>query len=95
MNKSELDKNDSGTIAALLERARIRIPNLLEMKQRLLEGDTLGDIEIEEMHLIFEHAREVLEVFDRHPELQQMYTKMVSLYKEITQLALDNARTGN
>ncbi len=92
MDRLDKNKAELGTIEALLERARIRIPNLLKIKQRLLEGYTLGDIEIEELHLIFEHAGEVLRICDRHPELQELYTKIASLYREIIQLALDNER---
>ncbi len=92
MNHRDQHQDDLGTIEALLERARIRIPNLLDIKERLLGGDTLANIEIQELHMIFEHSGEVLRIFDRHPELQQMYSKMASLYHEIIELALANER---
>ena len=95
MNKHDPQyQKDLGTIEALLERAKIRIPNLLEVKERLLGGDTLSNIEIEEMHLIFEDVQDVLRIFDRHPELHQMYSKIASLYHEIIELALANERKG-
>ena len=49
MSDLSQEESDEGTIAALLERANRRIPNLLAVKERLENGDTLSAIEIEEI----------------------------------------------
>lgn len=94
MTELELHKIDIGTVEALLKRARIRTPNLLALRERLIGGDTLAELEIDDMHSIFEHAGDVSRIFDHHPELQQLSLKLSSLYVEIIRLALDNERKG-
>ena len=92
MSNHDQNKSDEGTIEVLLERAMIRVPNLLAMKERLLEGATLSDIEITEMESIFAHVKDIRGLMGRHPELHEIAVKMISLYDEITELALANER---
>jgi hypothetical protein len=94
MANAEQDKTDLGTISALLKRTKRRIPNMLAIKQRLLEGETLSDLEIVELQSILHNANDNRALVDRNPELQQLVTKMIALYEDITQLALDNEKKG-
>ena len=81
---------DEGTIEVLLQRAKGRIRNLLAVKQRLLEGNTLSDIEIVELDSMLEHANDIRPLLDRHPEFHEIVVKMISMYNDITALALAN-----
>ncbi len=94
MANAEQDKTDLGTISVLLKRTKRRIPNMLAIKQRLLKGETLSDVEIVELQSIVRNANDNRALVDRNPELQQMVTKMIALYEDITQLALDNEKKG-
>lgn len=94
MTAHDRDKDETGTISVLLERTKRRVPTMLAMKARLLEGDTLADVEIVELTKIFESANDTRGLTDRNPELQQLVTKMISLYEDITELALANERKG-
>lgn len=94
MTNSEQDKTDAGTISALLKRTKRRIPNLLAIKQRMLEGETLSEVEVAELQGILGSANDTRALVDRHPELQALVIKMISLYEEITQLALENEKKG-
>jgi hypothetical protein len=90
MSDISREEADAGTIAALLERANRRIPNLLAIKKRLENGDTLSQIEIEELDNMIEandHSRELVE---RHPEYHDLVARVVSLIEEITRLAVAN-----
>jgi hypothetical protein len=87
-------ETDEGTIEVLLERAKIRIPNLLAIKERLLEGETISDIEIVELDSAMSHVKDFRALLNRHPELHEIVVKMASLYDEITELALANEEKG-
>lgn len=83
-------EHDEGTIAALLERSKRRIPNLLAIKERLEAGDTLSNIEIEELGNHLEAAEHTRDLMERHPEFQELSAKMISLYEDIMKLAIAN-----
>jgi hypothetical protein len=94
MANIEQDKTDLGTISVLLKRTKRRIPNMLVIKQRMLDGETLSDVEIMELQSILGHANDNRALVERHPELKELSTKMIALYEEITQLALANEKKG-
>jgi hypothetical protein len=92
-----LSKEDAeeGTIAVLLDRAvRRRIPNVLAIKARLDQGGTLSDLEITHLDEVLTDARKMQEMVNRHPEFQELAAKMISLYSEITRLAVENEEKG-
>lgn len=94
MSYNDQTEDDNGTIAALLERAKRRIPNLLAIKERLEQGDTLSAIEIEELGNHIEAADHTRELFERHPEYQELGARVASLYHEIMELAVANEEAG-
>lgn len=84
------DAEDAGTIAVVLERARSGIPNLIALKERIDEGDTLSDLEIADLEEIFERARHMIHLYDEHPEAQDLVARVMSLYLHITTQAVKN-----
>jgi hypothetical protein len=90
MSDISREKDDEGTIAALLDRANRRIPNLLAIKKRLEGGDTLSQIEIEELGNMIEASDHNRELIDRHPEYQELAARAASLIEDITRLAVAN-----
>ena len=90
MSDISQEESDEGTIAALLERANRRIPNLLAIKERLENGDTLSALEIEEIGNMIEGADHTRELVERHPEYQELAARMASIFEEITELAVAN-----
>ena len=87
---SERYEDDDGTITALLDRSRRRIPTLQAMRERLQQGETLSSVEVVELQKIFDSANDTRALVDRHPELHDLVMKMIALYSEITELALAN-----
>lgn len=85
---------DEGTIAALLKRSRRRIPNLLAIKKRLEAGGTLSNLEITELEIMIKGVNDTRALVDRHPEYQELVARMVSLYGEITEMAVANEEKG-
>jgi len=86
MNQSTLD---AGLIATLLERLeKQRLPRLLALKEKVDAGEALDDLELEFMGQAIADAQDILPIIDRHPEYQQLTTQVVTLYKDISEKAL-------
>jgi len=85
------NSKDEGVITVLLQRLeQQRLPRLLDLKEKVGNGEVLNDFDIEYLSEVFADAEKVKPLIDRHPEYSDMVTKMVSLYKEITEKALEN-----
>lgn len=86
MNQSTLD---AGLITTLLERLeKQRLPRLLALKEKVDEGEPLDNLELEFLGKAVADAQDILPIIDRHPEYQQLTTQVVTLYKEISEKAL-------
>ncbi len=94
MSDLSQEEIDAGTIAALLERGKRRIPNLLAIKKRLEAGGTLSDLEITELTKMIEGFGSTRALVDRHPEYQELVARIISLYEEITAMAVANEEKG-
>ncbi len=86
MNQSTLD---AGLITTLLERLeKQRLPRLPALKEKVDEGEPLDNLELEFLGKAVADAQDILPIIDRHPEYQQLTTQVVTLYKEISEKAL-------
>jgi hypothetical protein len=82
---------DQGTIQVLLDRLNnIRLPRALELKAKVDQGETLDTHELDYMQAMFEDAGKAYTIIERHPELHDLAARLVSLYSEITDKALQN-----
>ena len=84
---------DTGVILALMERFNEqRLPRALELKKRVEQGECLSEPDIAFLDEVFKDANHVMPLIDKHPELQPIATRAISLYKEITEKALENEK---
>ncbi len=82
---------DAGLIQVLAKRLETqRLPWALSLKERVDRGETLNEFDIQFLTEVFEDAQRIGPLVDRHPEWHDLATKLVGLYKEITDKALKN-----
>ena len=84
---------DTGVILALMERFNEqRLPRALKLKKRVEQGECLSEPDIAFLEEVFKDANHVMPLIDKHPELQSIASRAISLYKEITAKALENEK---
>lgn len=84
-------RDEDGTIEAVLERlVRFRLPRALGLKAAVDRGQVLGEFDLEFLQIVFADLRNLHPLVDHHAELEPLVTKLIGLYSEITQKALEN-----
>ncbi len=87
---------DRGLITALLERfANIRLPRVLDIKQKVDSGEKLDTFDIDYLERIFADSAEVQRMLKvhPHPEYEDLVARVAHLYHEITAKALENEKS--
>ena len=89
-----MDSEDElGTIYALIERfEKQRLPRLLELKERVDKGETLGKSDIQFMTQVAIDAQRGKRLIDRHPEFHKFCAAVIHLYEEVAEKALENEK---
>ena len=83
--------NDAALIQVLVDRLeKIRLPVALELKDKVDQGGVLTDREIQYLEQVLGDVEQVKPLIDRHPEWQELVSRVASLYNDITTKALEN-----
>ena len=83
--------HDAGVTQVLLDRLNNqRLPHALELKEKVDAGESLGEYDLRFLDEVFHDTQTIHPLVDRHPECQQLVARMVHLYKEILEKALEN-----
>lgn len=81
---------DEATSKALLDRLNARMPRVLELQKRVDAGARLEEGEFEFLKDLVEDANLSHQFIARHPELQPLAARLVSLYGQIVAKAVEN-----
>lgn len=87
----ESKREQEGLAVALIERfENWLLPIALDVKAKVDRGEKLSAFDIEFLETVLKDAAEVKPYVDRAPEYQTLYARVVGLYAEITNKALEN-----
>ena len=88
MNQKEEDK---ATLTAIMERFNNwRYPRAAAILERLQKGEQATKADLEFLDRASAAAQEVMPIIERNPEYLEFASKAISLYHDITELALKN-----
>ena len=88
---SDSAAKDAGTIQVLLQQLNdIRLPRALDLKKKVDRGEKLDSYDIDFLETVLADATRGQGMITRHPELQPLVGKLMSLYSEITTKGLEN-----
>ncbi len=87
---------DLGLATVLLQRLETqRLPRALALKEKVDRGELLDDLDLGFLEEVFADTNNVRPLLARHPEYQELAARMMSLYKEITDKALQNEKASH
>jgi hypothetical protein len=87
------NSSDAGVIAAIVERfEKFRLPMLLELKEKVDQGERLNDREIEFLEQVLSDADKNKALVERNPEWKDISARVIGLYNEVTAKALENEK---
>ncbi len=82
-----------GVILALVERfTEQRLPRAIALKARVEQGERLSEPDIAFLDKVLRDANHIMPLVDKHPEWKPLAARAISLYKEITEKALENEK---
>ncbi|MGH8525087.1 MAG: hypothetical protein ACREXY_13015 [Gammaproteobacteria bacterium] len=87
---------DLGLITVLLQRMETqRLPRALALKDKVDRGGLLDDFDLGFLDEVFAETSNVRPLLAQHPEYQELAARMMHLYKQITDKALQNEKASH
>lgn len=88
-----MSQQDEGLVEVVLERfSTQRLPRALALKEKVDRGEKLDEYDLNFLQEVFTDAQKIHSFIDRHPEYQELAAMSISLYKEISDKALENEK---
>ena len=80
-----------GVIQVLLHRLNTyRMPYALELEAKVDRGERLSEFDTSFLKKVLEESKEARRLAAKHPEYEELVSKMTSLYSEIMRKGLEN-----
>ena len=87
------EANDTGVATVIFERLeKERLPRALDLKAKVDAGGRLDDMDIAFLERVFADSEDLKPLLDRHPEYNELASRMMRLYQEITARGLENEK---
>ena len=87
---------DVGLITVLLQRLETqRLPRALALKEKVDRGELLDDFDLGFLEEVLPDTSSIRPFLAQHPEYQELAARMMHLYKEITDKALENEKASH
>jgi hypothetical protein len=84
---------DLGLVTVLMRRLeQQRLPRALELKEKVDRGERLNDTDMAFLKVVFADANHIKPLLARHPEHHTLVSRVMNLYKEIMDRALENEK---
>lgn len=90
-----MEKNESDKIIidALFKRfTEHRLPRALDIEKKVNAGEILNHSDLTFLEVVLSDAKYVLQYSDKYPEYQEIVSKAIQMYSEISQKALENEK---
>lgn len=85
--------HDAGVAQVLLDRLNNqRLPRALELKEKVDAGKPLGEYDLRFLDEVFTDTQTIQPLVSRHPEYQPLVARLIHLYKEILDKAMENEK---
>lgn len=87
-------ETDAGTLTVLMQRfTEYRLPRAERMLERVQAGERLTDVDLGWLKRINEERGRNRELLRRHPEYFDLVSRMIDLYAQIMEKALENEQS--
>jgi hypothetical protein len=88
-------QQDTGLLAVLIERLESqRLPRAMELKNKVDRGESIDEFDLAFLQEVLSDAANLKPLIERHPEHQELVGKLFGLYREITEKAIANEKSG-
>lgn len=78
-----------GVVTVLLERLeKQRLPTVLAIKEKVDNGQCLEEFDIDFLKEVFADAQNIMPNVQQHPEYLELVGKVINLYHDITEQAM-------
>ena len=90
------ESNESAIIQVLADRlTKQRLPRAISLREKINDGEILNEFDIVFLEEVFEDVKQIRPLIDNHPEWQSLAAKVMNIYTEIMQKAMENEKKIN